>query len=74
MSKGLAVLDELKANPKLRPIPVIILSSSRDEEDIFNAYDSGANSYVAKPVDHQQWLDYIKKLRHYWWNIATLPH
>lgn len=63
---GLDVLAEIKKDSSLKHIPVIIITSSRENEDIKKAYDLGANSYVVKPVDFQQFADAVKEIGIYW--------
>ena len=63
---GLEVLRRLKGDPTTRSIPVIILTSSREEQDIVKSYDLGVNSYIVKPVDFQQFNDAIRQLGLYW--------
>lgn len=71
---GLDTLKQLKKSEKLfREIPVVILSQFRDGESVRAAYDSGANSYVAKPLTYATWLDCFAMFRHYWWKEVRLP-
>ncbi|NBC04921.1 MAG: response regulator [Bacteroidetes bacterium] len=63
---GHEVLKEIKADKKTRRIPVVILTSSQEEEDIIKGYDLGANSYVRKPVDYQDFVDVVNNLGVYW--------
>ena len=63
---GVEVLREMKADPNLRTIPVVIFSSSREEKDLGAAYGLGANSYVVKPVDFQRFTDTVGQLGSYW--------
>jgi len=67
---GLEVLRRLRADPRTRRLPVVILTSSREEEDIGASYDLGANSYIRKPVDFKQFAQAIEQLGLYWlvWN------
>jgi CheY-like chemotaxis protein len=63
---GLEVLEHLRSNPIFKLIPVIMLTSSREEKDILESYKLGANSFVVKPVDVLQFIDAIKVLGQYW--------
>lgn len=63
---GHEVLKEIKSNKKTRRIPVVILTSSQEEEDIIKGYDLGANSYVRKPVDYQDFVSVVNNLGVYW--------
>lgn len=70
---GREVLAEVKADPNLRSIPVVVLTTSKDERDIEACYDHGASSYILKPVDMKGFLRAITKLEDYWFEIAVLP-
>lgn len=63
---GLQVLEQLRAAPRTRHIPVVVLTSSNEEQDIVRSYDLGANSYVRKPVDFEQFLEAAHQLGLYW--------
>jgi CheY-like chemotaxis protein len=63
---GLEVLKQLKADSRTQCIPVVILTSSREERDLVQSYGSGANSYIQKPVDFDQFRDTVKKVGLYW--------
>jgi two-component system response regulator len=63
---GLGVLRQLRANPRTRLLPVVILTSSSEQQDKIAAYGSGANSYVRKPVDFPQFIDAVRQLGLYW--------
>jgi CheY-like chemotaxis protein len=63
---GLEVLRQIRADPRLRRIPVVILTSSKEEEDIAAGYDLGVNSYVRKPVDFKEFQTAIENLGLYW--------
>jgi two-component system response regulator len=63
---GLDVLSEMRADPHLRRIPVVILSSSREESDLVRSWDLGVNAYVVKPVDARQFFDSVQTLGHFW--------
>lgn len=70
---GLEVLRRIRAEPHTRMLPVVILTSSREEQDMVNAYSSGANSYVRKPVDFNQFVDAIGQLGLYWLVLNEAP-
>lgn len=70
---GREVLQEIKADPELRRIPVVILTTSETEDDIFRSYDLGANSFITKPVTFELLVDTMKTLGKYWFEIVTLP-
>ena len=63
---GFEVLKQLRADPRTHLLPVVILTSSREQQDIINGYGLGANSYVRKPVDFQQFVDGVRQLGLYW--------
>jgi CheY-like chemotaxis protein len=70
---GLEALKEIKNDPALRQIPIVILTTSKAEEDIYRSYDLGANSFVTKPVSFQQLVEAMKSLGQYWFEIVELP-
>jgi chemotaxis family two-component system response regulator Rcp1 len=70
---GRQVLAEIKADPDLKRIPVVILTSSKAEEDIVKSYNLYANCYVTKPVDLEQFVKVVKSIDHFWLTIVTLP-
>ena len=70
---GLEVLRRLKASERTRGIPVVVLTSSREEIDMVRSYDLGANSYIVKPVDFGQFVKVIKELKLYWMVVNSLP-
>lgn len=71
---GREALREIKADPELRRIPVVILTTSKAEEDIFRSYDLGANSYITKPVTFESLVDVMRGLGRYWLEIVELPN
>ncbi len=70
---GLEVLRQMKSDPALRRIPVVILTSSREEQDVVRSYDLGVNAYVVKPVDFQKFVDSVKQLSCFWVLINEPP-
>ncbi|RMG69711.1 MAG: response regulator [Bacteroidetes bacterium] len=70
---GREVLREIKANPDLRRIPIIVLTTSKAEEDIFRSYNLGVNSFITKPVNFDQLVEMIGVLGRYWLEIVELP-
>lgn len=70
---GWQALAEIRANPDLRRIPVVILTTSKTEGDVARAYDLGANSFIVKPVTFMGLVDVMKSLGHYWFEIVRLP-
>lgn len=70
---GREVLAELKADPLLKTIPVVVLTTSRAEQDVLRAYDLHANCYVTKPVDFEQFLQVVRSIESFWLLVVTLP-
>jgi CheY-like chemotaxis protein len=70
---GREALKEIKADPRLRRIPVVVLTTSKAEEDIYRTYDLGVNSFVTKPVTFEQLVQSMKTLTKYWIEIVELP-
>jgi len=70
---GLEVLEEMKTDPHLKRIPVVMLTSSREEQDLVRSYDLGVSAYVVKPVDFQQFVHTIKELGLFWAVINEPP-
>jgi len=70
---GREALKEIKADPRLKPIRVVILTTSKAEEDIFRTYNLSAASYIAKPVTFAALIDVVKTLGKYWLEIVELP-
>lgn len=70
---GREALQEIKADPRLKPIRVVILTTSKAEEDIFRTYNLSAASYIAKPVTFAALIDVVKTLGKYWLEIVELP-
>ncbi len=71
---GLQVLERLRAEPWTRHIPVVVLTSSNEEQDMIRSYDLGANSYVRKPVDFEQFLEAARQLGLYWLVLNEVPY
>lgn len=70
---GLEVLRQLRAQPRTHMLPVVILTSSKEDQDLVNAYSNGANSYVRKPVDFNQFVEAISQLGLYWLVLNEAP-
>ena len=70
---GLEVLREIKADSALRRIPVVILTTSRADEDVLGTYDSHANCYVTKPIDLEQFIKVVRSIERFWLSIVELP-
>jgi two-component system, chemotaxis family, response regulator Rcp1 len=70
---GREILTELKNNPDLRSIPVVILTTSQAEEDVLRSYDCGANCFIVKPVDLEQFTSTIRSIEDFWFSIVKLP-
>ena len=70
---GREVLAQVKGDPRLRTIPVVVLTTSADERDVESCYRAGANSYIQKPVSLESFLRAIQVLKSYWFEIVLLP-
>jgi two-component system, response regulator len=70
---GLQVLREIKTNPQTRAIPVVVLTSSKEERDMVESYQLGVNSYIQKPVDFNQFRETVKQLGLYWLVVNQAP-
>jgi len=70
---GREVLAELKNDPVLKTIPIIVLTTSRSDKDILQSYQLNANCYITKPVDFQQFIDVVKTIEKFWLTVVTLP-
>ena len=70
---GRTVLKEIKSDPELRQIPVVVLTTSKADEDIYKSYDLGVNSYIVKPVTFEALVDILQTLEKYWFEIVELP-
>jgi CheY-like chemotaxis protein len=71
---GHEVLAELKDDPQLRVIPVVVLTTSQAEEDILRSYSLHANAYVSKPVDFERFMDVIRQIDSFFVTVVKLPH
>ena len=70
---GREALEEIKSDPDLRSIPVVVLTTSKAEEDIVRSYDLGVNSFITKPVTFEGLVEVVKTLGKYWIEIVALP-
>lgn len=70
---GREALKEIKADPNLRQIPIVVLTTSKAEDDIYKIYDLGANSFITKPVTFSSLVEVMKTLGKYWFEIVELP-
>ncbi|MFD1625816.1 response regulator [Azospirillum griseum] len=70
---GRAVLQELKADPELKTIPVVVLTTSDVDRDVNASYLLGANSFITKPMDMDAFFDAIKSVEEYWFRVVRLP-
>jgi CheY-like chemotaxis protein len=70
---GREVLAEVKADPELRKIPIVVLTTSEAEEDVVRSYDLHANAYVTKPVDFERFIDVVRTIDSFFASIVRLP-
>jgi CheY-like chemotaxis protein len=70
---GREVLAEIKADDRLKAIPVVVLTTSRAEQDVLRAYQLNANCYITKPVDFDQFLEVVRAIESFWLCVVTLP-
>lgn len=70
---GIEVLQKIKGDRKLKLIPVVVLTSSKEESDVIKSYDLGVNSYIRKPVDFDQFVETVKQIGFYWLLINEQP-
>ena len=70
---GREVLEEVKNDPSLRSIPIVVLTTSQAEEDILRSYDLYANAYVAKPVDFERFIEVIRQIDDFFVSVVKLP-
>lgn len=70
---GREVLRELKSDPELMNIPVVVLTTSKSEEDVARSYGLHANCYITKPVDFPKFVDVVRSINEFWFGVVTLP-
>lgn len=70
---GMEVLERIKTDPSLRTVPVVVLTSSREERDLIKSYNLGTNAYVVKPVDFQEFIEAVKQVGLFWAVINQAP-
>ena len=70
---GREVLEEIKNDDNFKRIPVVVLTTSKSEEDVLKSYDLHANSYITKPVDFDQFIKVIKSIEDFWLDVVKLP-
>ena len=70
---GREVLAEIKSDGSLKTIPVVVLTTSRAEQDVLQAYKHHANCYITKPVDFEQFLQVVRSIESFWLMLVTLP-
>ena len=70
---GIEVLKQVKSDPIMRSIPIVVLTSSREEQDLVQTYDLGVNAYVVKPVDFHEFIDAVKLLGGFWAVVNETP-
>ncbi|MGD0551795.1 MAG: response regulator [Sedimentisphaerales bacterium] len=70
---GREVLEELKNDPDLKLIPIIVLTTSRSDKDVLQSYEFNANCYITKPVDFEHFIDVVKTIEKFWLTVVTLP-
>ena len=70
---GREVLAEIKADPELKTIPVVVLTTSRAEQDVLRSYELQANCFVTKPVDLDQFIEVVKSIENFWLTVVRLP-
>lgn len=70
---GREALVEIKADPELRRIPIVVLTTSKTEEDVLRSYDLGVSGYITKPVSFEGLIEVMRTIGHYWFDIVELP-
>ncbi|QIN82968.1 response regulator [Rubrobacter tropicus] len=70
---GREVLAEIKEDPQLRLIPVVVLTTSEAERDLIKSYDLHANAYVVKPIDLDRFIEIVRAIEHFWFSVVKLP-
>jgi CheY-like chemotaxis protein len=73
LKSGREALEEIKADPLMRRIPIVVLTTSDDEEDIINSYDLGVSSFITKPVTFQALVEIMRAFGRYWIEIVSIP-
>ncbi len=71
---GREVLRDVKSDPALRKIPIVVLTTSKDERDILKSYDLHANCYITKPVDFEQFITVVRAIEDFWLTVVKLPN
>ena len=70
---GREVLQELKSDPSLKLIPIIVMTTSSADKDVLQSYALNANCFITKPVDFQQFVDVVRSIERFWLSVVTLP-
>jgi len=70
---GREVLKELKNDPSLKTIPIIVLTTSRSDKDVLQSYELNANCYITKPVDFEHFIEVVESIEQFWLTVVTLP-
>lgn len=70
---GREILAKIKSEPHLKRIPVVVLTTSKADEDILSSYDLNVNCYITKPVDMYQFIEVVKAIDNFWFSVVTLP-
>lgn len=70
---GVEALKEIKSNPELKHLPIVVLTTSKEEEDIYRTYDLGVNSFITKPISYEALLNTMRILGKYWFEVVQLP-
>ena len=70
---GREVLEEIKSDPDLRRIPVVVLTTSEDQRDVLKAYDMHVNAYITKPVNLDQFMKIVEAVENFWLSVVKLP-
>lgn len=70
---GREILEDIKADDRLKRIPVVVLTTSKAEEDILRMYDQHANCYITKPIDFEQFIEVVQSIENFWLTIVKLP-
>lgn len=70
---GREVLEELKTDPDLKTIPVVVLTTSKEEQDILRSYQLHANCYITKPVNFERFIEVVQSIEHFWLSVVVLP-